>query len=295
MLAQLAKGPFDSDQFLFEIKWDGTRCLAFIERDKLRLQNRRFLEMRDRYPELAGLMKLPAGTLLDGEIVILADGSVSFKKLQEREHLTNPFRIELARQRLPALFIAFDLLYLRGHSLLEQPLLARREQLSRLVENLSDSHVAHSDFILKFGRRYFEAVERRGLEGIMAKRIDSPYLPGKRSPNWLKIKVAQTREFEIIGYVPREGANVVSALLLGERHGRSLVFRGKVGSGFTEDQRRQFFQDLVDAPPLKRAPDNGPAGAVWRSAGLRCRVRFYEENLSGKLRAPVFMERVVSH
>jgi DNA ligase D-like protein (predicted ligase) len=295
MLAQAAPEPFDSDQHLFEIKWDGTRCLAFIDRDTLRLQNRRFLEMRDRYPELSGLKKLPSGTVLDGEIVVLEDGKPSFNRLMEREHLLDPTRIEMRSQRLPATYIVFDLLYLRGQAVMARPLVERRELLMKLVTELAASHVIHSDFILMHGKHYFEEVERRGLEGIMAKRLDSPYLPGKRSAHWLKIKVAQTREFEIFGYVPREGANVISALILGERRGDSWFYRGKVGSGFTEAQRRQFYQELVKTPQLDNPPADGPEEAVWKLTGLRCLVRFFEEKESGKLRAPVFLGTVETH
>jgi len=192
MLAQTAARPFDSDRHLFEIKWDGTRCLAFIERGRVRLQNRHFVEMRGRYPELAGLRRLPSGTVLDGEVVVLEDGKPSFRKLQQRDQLLGPIRIEMLSQRLPATLIVFDLVYFRGESLTQRPLIERRERLKEVIHRLTDPYVIPSDFILKHGKRYFEEVERQGLEGMMAKRLDSPYLPGKRSAHWLKIKVGRT-------------------------------------------------------------------------------------------------------
>ncbi len=287
MLAQIGE-PFDSKDHLFEVKWDGTRCLAFIEADRLQLQNRRFLEMRDRYPELACLSGLPPGTIIDGEIVVLENGKPSFPKLQQREHLIEPRKIEMLVKRLPATLMAFDLLYLKGKEITAQPLIERREQLRNLITKLANLHVMVPDHVLEHGKRLFAEIERHELEGIMAKRLDSPYLVGKRSPHWLKIKASKTDEFEIIGYEQREGQRVVSALVIGMPHGRSWHYKGKVGSGFTEAQRCEFFEQFVKMPPLERPPKNAPAETVWRKTGLKCQVRFFEKTKTGMLRAPVF-------
>ena len=287
MLAQAGE-PFDSPKHLFEIKWDGTRCLAFIEADRIRLQNRRFIEMRERYPELAILRNLPPGTVIDGEIVVLEEGKPSFNKLQQREHLLDPSRISMLSERMPATLIVFDLLYLSYGSWMGRPLTDRREQASKLVHRLDSPHVLAPDHIIEYGTAYFAEVERHGLEGIMAKRLDSPYLPGKRSSHWLKIKVAQTGEFDIVGYTRREAEPVVSALLLGMQYRGRLIYKGKVGSGFTEDQRRELFVHLSTRPELNTLPKNGPKDAVWRATELRCAVRFFEKTKTGMLRAPVF-------
>jgi len=287
MLAQTGE-PFDSKVHLFEVKWDGTRCLAFIESHRLQLQNRRFIEMRDRYPELACLAGLPAGTIIDGEIVVLKEGKPSFDRLQQREHLIEPRKVEMLARRLPATLMAFDLLYLKGRDITAQPLIERRAQLQELIARLSDLHVMVPEHVLEKGKRLFAEIERHELEGIMAKRIDSPYLIGKRSTHWLKIKASRTDEFEIIGYVQREDERVVSALVIGMPHGRGWHYKGKVGSGFTETQRCEFFERLVNMPPLNRPPKDAPAETVWRKSGLRCQVRFFEKTKTGMLRAPVF-------
>lgn len=289
MLAQAAPEPFDSDEHLFEVKWDGTRCIAFVEADRIQLQNRRYIEMRERYPELAVLGKLPAGIVLDGEIIVLEGGKPSFNKLQQREHLRDPGRIELLSRRMPATLMAFDLLYLRGERIMAEPLRQRRERLAELVQRLKQPQVIVPDFVIGSGVSYFEAAEAHGLEGIMAKRLDSPYTPGKRSPNWLKIKVAQTAQFDIIGYTPHErDPHAIGALIIGEPHGRRWAYKGKVGTGFTEQERRQFFDLLQNAAPLERPPANGPADAVWRLPGYRCLVRFFEKTAVGMLRAPSY-------
>jgi DNA ligase D-like protein (predicted ligase) len=288
MLAQAAMEPFDSSDFLFEIKWDGTRCIALFDGAHLTLQNRREIEMRERYPELACLSGLAAGTVLDGEIIVLDAGRPSFNKLARREQTREPGQIAALARQLPATLIAFDLLYEAGTSLLARPLRERRERLSALVRKLGSPHVIAADYIIGQGIRYFQAVEEHQLEGIMAKRLDSPYLPGKRSPHWVKIKVAETGEFDILGYVPRDNEPVISALIVGHKNGSRWVFKAKVGSGFTEAVRAEWFEILRDAPALKNPPKDGPREAVWRTPAVRCYVRYFEKTPTGKLRAPVF-------
>lgn len=291
MLAQAGEA-FDSPAHLFEIKWDGTRCLAFYDGARLRLQNRRDIEMRARYPEFACLRGLPRGTVLDGEIIVLDNGRPSFPRLARREQAQEPAKIESLAQRLPATLIAFDLLYNGGEDIMRQALSERRAQLREVVRRLGSPHVIAADFIIGEGRKYFDAAERHQLEGIMAKRLDSPYLPGKRSPHWLKIKVAAVGEFDILGFVPRDDEPMVSALVVGERHHRRWQFKAKVGSGFTEPQRAAWHAALQSLPALANPPRDGPREAQWRETGLRCRVRYFEKTPTGKLRAPVFVGMV---
>ena len=294
MLAEAAEAAFDSDNHLFEVKWDGIRCVAIVREGKLRLQNRRFVEIQQRYPELDGLSKLPAGTVLDGELVVLDAGKPSFSKIQQREHIVDPRRVAILSQRLPATFMVFDVLWCGGKRVLQKPLVERREILKQVVEELADPHVVLSQGVLHDGINFFDAVAQMGLEGVMAKRLDGAYLLGQRSTSWLKVKIAHAADFEIVGYVQREGEKTVSALLICERKEGRLIFRGKVGSGFTEEQRRQFFAHLVDAPLLSKPPKDGPKDAVWRSSSLRCRVRFFEETVEGHLRSPVYAGMVES-
>jgi ATP-dependent DNA ligase len=289
MLAQSGEA-FDAPGWLFEIKWDGTRCLALVERDRLRLQNRRCIEMRERYPELACLNSLPPGTVLDGEIVVLEGGKPSFPKLLRREQQTDPRKVQMLMQSLPATFIAFDLLYLHGHSWMHRPLVQRKEALSDLLARLGSPHILLSQHVLEQGKRFFQGVADLGLEGIVAKRLDSLYAPGKRSPAWLKIKVAQTGEFDVLGYVRREGEEAVSALIVGEHDGGRCVYKAKVGS-FSEEERRELFAQLRALPPLKKTPSDGPKDAQWRLTKWRCRVRYFEKTGNGKLRGPVWLGR----
>lgn len=288
MLAETATEPFDSPEHLFEIKWDGIRALAFIDASKLRLQGRRLVEWQDRYPEFQGLAALPSGTIIDGEIVALHNGRPSFEKLQQRMHATQSSRIALFSKRSPVTFIAFDLPYFRGKSLLRSPLHERRTRLTEIFQETAIQNVIAADFVVEHGVKYFGAIEEAGLEGMMAKRLDSPYLPGTRSSQWLKIKVARVEVFDILGFTQRKGEPIISALVVGRHVGKTLVYKGNVGTGFSEAQRKEYFRELSQMATLKNPPQDGPKDAHWRKTGLRCRVRFFEETASGKLRGPVF-------
>jgi len=248
--------------------------------------------MTERYPELQVLREWPAGTILDGEMVVLHEGKPSFNRLAQREHIGDSRRVHLLTQRLPATFIAFDLLYENGRSIMREPLVERRERLKTLAAGLPNPHVVVADYILKRGKRYFEEVERAGLEGIMAKRVDSVYTPGARSTAWLKLKVCQTGDFEWIGYTKREGEDTVSALVLAERIGDELMYCGRVGTGFTETKRRELYQTIIGTPRLSIRIKDVPREAVLHDTGWKCRVRFFERTEDGCLRGPVFVDLV---
>ena len=196
MLAQRANAPFDSADYVFEVKWDGIRCLAFIERHGVRLQSRELVDITVQFPELACLAALPTGTVLDGELVILRAGRPSLAEMQHRVQLQNHHRIQYASQAAPVLYLVFDLLYTQGTSLMAAPLTVRRAPLERLIPPASFSQVMVPESLRRSGRALFESVVARGLEGVMAKRTDSPYRMGKRSRAWLKIKPWRPRERE---------------------------------------------------------------------------------------------------
>jgi len=287
MLAQARSEPFNCDKHLFEVKWDGTRCIGFIEDGRLRLQNRHLMNIGDRYPELACLRGLPAGTVIDGEIVVLRHGRPSFQKLQQRDHLQDPTRIEILSRRMPVRLMAFDLLYVRGRRITQQPLVERRQRLIELVGRLGHPLLIVPDCIVGHGVDFFAGIVRHRLEGMMAKRIDSPYLISKRSSDWLKIKVAHTADFEVIGYVPTRSEKAVRALMLGERVQGRLVYKGKVSSGLTRRQRQDFLAELAKAPKLQELLDC-PSGSICRLPGWRCRVRYFGLTEMGHLRSPTF-------
>src|SRR5262249_5788479 len=159
--------PFDSDDHLFEIKWDGTRMLVFRDDDSYRLVNRHRAERTAQYPEFACLEQLPAGTILDGEMVVLQQGQPDFRKLLSRDLACQPLKIQLLARSLPATYVAFDLLYARHRSLLSVPLHQRRTQLCDLVDALGHQQVVFSEGIVGAGRAFFCQVCAMGLEGAV--------------------------------------------------------------------------------------------------------------------------------
>ena len=183
--------PFDSPEHLFEIKWEGTRVLAFVEKGGCRLVNRRRVDVTDRYPELEFLSNLSAGIALDGEVVVLRQGKPDFGLLLSRNQTRAPFKIRTLARTFPATYVVFDLLYERFEPLLALPLVARRQRLQALVCDCANPRLVHSEGVIGQGRAYFEAACREGLEGVVAKRLDGRYRPGRRV--WIKIKPRKPR------------------------------------------------------------------------------------------------------
>src|SRR6267142_7280833 len=186
--------PFDSPQHLFEVKWDGTRVLAFVESHGYRLVNRHRADVTDRYPELEFLNDLPAGTVLDGEIVVLRQGKPDFGLLLSRNQARASFRIQFLARILPVTHVVFDLLYERYESLLALPLSTRRERLEKLIQGCAHPRLVFSQGVVGSGKAFFAEICHQGLEGMMAKRLASRYRPGRRTHAWTKIKPREAKK-----------------------------------------------------------------------------------------------------
>jgi ATP-dependent DNA ligase len=187
MLATPAQ-PFDDPAYLFEIKWDGVRALAAVEERDWRLWGRGLTDYTARYPELACLRGLPAGTLVDGELVVLEDGRPNLASLLRRHQLTDAWKIGNAPRWCPVHYVLFDLLYHRGRCLLRQSLARRREVLAEMCAVLQAPGVLFSEGVTGWGKAFYQAVVAQGHEGVMAKHRTAPYRPGRRTPTWRKIK-----------------------------------------------------------------------------------------------------------
>ncbi|OGP92713.1 MAG: hypothetical protein A2156_11755 [Deltaproteobacteria bacterium RBG_16_48_10] len=196
MLAK-ASAPFDNPDYLFEIKWDGERTIAFVENRKIvRLQNRSLQDVSTRYPEIIGSPVEAEEAILDGEIVLLDEtGKPSFSKLAQRSHVQDLFKIRLLSKAMPVTYVTFDILYRNGQVLTGLPLWERKKYLSVMKQ----AAILPIFFIEGRGRIFFETITSMGYEGIMAKRMDSPYLPGKRSDSWLKMKPQKSAICNVIG------------------------------------------------------------------------------------------------
>ncbi len=292
MLAQRST-PFDSDEYWFELKWDGMRAVVVRDGPGYRLFNRRGVEITPRYPEFSFLNGLPAGTILDGELVVLERGRPSLAKLLGRENVASPLKIRALSRSRPGHLIVFDQLYDRFSSILARPIEVRRECLQRTVETCDSSRLALSEAVRGEGRALFEEVVRRDLEGVMAKRLGSPYRPGKRSHAWLKIKRRSKTVCAIVGFQgsQNDGAGF-RCLILAANHSEGLRYAGKVAVGFKRDVRQEIYELLCSRParaPLVACPEPGQ----WVEAGLYCEVSYLEVTSKGRLRDPVF-ERLVS-
>src|SRR5713101_3353540 len=193
MLAQPGV-PFDSAEHLFEIKWDGTRVLAFVDSRSYRLVNRHRADVTDRYPELGFLSNLPMGMVLDGEVVVLRQGKPDFRLLLSRNQARASFKIQFLARILPVTYVVFDLLYERYESLLAQPLGTRRKRLEKLIQGCAHPRLVFSQGVVGPGKAFFTEICHQGLEGMMAKRLASRYLPGRRTDAWIKIKPREAKK-----------------------------------------------------------------------------------------------------
>jgi DNA ligase D-like protein (predicted ligase) len=278
--------PFDSDDYLFEIKWDGVRALAFIEDGSYRLVNRRRIAITERYPDFAPLAQLPSGTIFDGEMVVFHDGRPDFGLLQSRDHARTPLKVRTLARSQPATYIAFDLLYEGFENIMDRPLEERRERLERMVKNAGFERLVFSEAIVGSGRKFFEEAVRRNLEGMMAKRRQSRYLPGKRTDLWIKVKRSESTLCAIIGFVPKEGKDFRNLILATVEEG-TLRYAGKVGTGFDmpmRDRLNELLWSRLRPKPLVPCKLKGK----WVEPGLYCRVSCMERTAKGEFREPVF-------
>lgn len=293
MLASSSR-PFDSEDHLFEIKWDGTRALCYVDgEDGLRLANRHDVDTTDKFPELAVLADLPDGTIIDGEIVVLEDGKPSFPKILQRVQNRDEEATLRMSQRLPATYVAFDVLYVSGRDVMNEPLSERRRLLAELLTGIDSPHLILSEFVTGQGCALFEHIKEAGIEGIVAKRLASRYIPDKRTDDWIKIKVEQTGTFHILGYTVTDPGQGVSSLLVAEWYRKKWMYKGRVGSGFSEADRKAMLEVFENMPELENPPPNGPRDAIWRDTGLQCEVQYFEKTVNGMLRGPVFKGMVV--
>jgi DNA ligase D-like protein (predicted ligase) len=280
--------PFDSKDYLFELKWDGVRAMAFAEAGAYRIINRRRVDITSRYPELTCLTELPEGTVIDGEIVSLnREGKPDFHALQSREHTRNPHQIKALSRSTPATFIAFDQLYARGKSIMNLSCESRRRRLRAMLKRCETGRIMFSQSVNTKGKAFFEATCEQGLEGVMAKRRNSAYSPGSRNSAWIKIKRQRVMICAIMGFVA-EGRDIRTLVICGERNGEAVCV-GRVGSGIDRETNQQLYKllsPLIADEPCIPCQEK----ATWVSPEVYCKVRYLEQTDTGNLRFPVFVE-----
>jgi len=282
------------DGWAFELKWDGMRVVTAVD-DGVTAYSANGIEVAPRFPELAGLADHLAGhrAVLDGEVVVLDElGRADFGRLQPRMHVERPDKVAELRPDHPVTYVVFDLLHLDDHSLLTVPYLQRRELLAQLVEPGPSWLVPEHQ--VGGGAELYAAAAAAGIEGVMAKQVDSTYLPGKRSGAWRKCKVRRRQEVVIGGWTAGTGgrAGTLGALLVGVREpgGGPLRFAGGVGTGFNdatltrlqaELEPRQIHECPFDPAPPKAALRSP---ATWVRPELVAEVAFAEWTHDGRIR-----------
>ncbi len=287
--------PFNSKEHFFELKWDGMRCIAFLENEELRLQNRNLRIVTQSYPELQVLTESVKhkSAILDGEIVVLENGIPSFGKLQNRLQIDEPLRVEIVRKLYPVTYVAFDLLYHDGHDLTATSLETRKERLREIIAE--NPYLLFGDHVEEQGKLFFEEAVKKGFEGAVAKQRDSPYLIGQRSQYWLKIKGKHTIDAIVAGYTKGEGkrADTFGALVLAAYNSSGeLIHLGNVGTGFT-DAEADYLLNRLKPLKLKRETIAGevkaPAPITWVQPELVCEIEYDSMTQDRKLRLPRYI------
>jgi bifunctional non-homologous end joining protein LigD len=299
MKAVAGEMPRDDDGWAYEIKWDGMRIVAFVGNDgEVRLQSARPRDVTPSYPELAGLARATGGrpAILDGEVVALDErGRPSFSRLQHRMHVVGKADAARRAVEVPVAYQLFDLLSFDGTDAISLPYLERRRLLSAVIEPGPTWGVASHH--LGGGQALYEVVKDQGLEGLVAKRVDSTYQPGRRSPSWRKIKVRPEQEFVVGGWASGEGrrTGTMGSLLIGyHAPDGSLRYAGRVGTGFSERELDRLMRLLLplgrDTSPFDPLPPRDHRrDATWVEPELVVQVAYGEWTPDGLLRHPAYL------
>jgi bifunctional non-homologous end joining protein LigD len=291
MLCQTADAAFSSDDWLFELKYDGFRLISFGGAGQAHLRYRSGQDASERYPELTSALRaLPVpGLVLDGEIVMLdGDGKPDFHELAARAQLHRTSDIQRAALARPVTYVVFDLIGAAGHDLRAQPLVERKEVLRRLLPSVGP--LRYGDHVVGQGEALLAQVVSRGLEGVVAKRANSPYR-STRSRDWLKLKKDPEADFAVCGFTPPKGSRAgIGALHLCVWHEERWLWAGKVGSGFDDKQLVALDAELKAKPAWKPtfARPEGSSDAKWIEPELVVQVRYREWPDGSSLRFPVF-------
>ena len=295
MVAVSADEPFDSEDFAFEPKWDGVRTLAFVDGGVVRLQTRNLLDCTAQYPEVHGIAEALTGAyqaIVDGEIVALDERGVpSFQALQSRMHVQDDAKIRKLRRTTPVWFETFDLLWADGQDLSRIPLRERQKRLAAAITPMG--HIKRTEPFVGEGKALFRAAQEQGLEGVVAKRLDSPYVEG-RSAAWVKIKAQLTMECVIGGWTEGKGGREkdLGALLVGVYKDGKLEPVGHVGTGFDARMLRDLLALLREREtptmPFARTPRVNEK-PHWCLPELVCEVRYTGITNEGYLRQPAYL------
>jgi len=272
---------FDSADYIFELKLDGERCVAYLDETGTELRNKRNMRMVPKVPELVDIHRQTSKRcILDGELMIMTGGKPDFEEIKRRSLTSNKFKIEMLSKKYPATFTAYDILYYGDEQVTAQPLMERKELLERAFTE--SERLARSRFIEEQGIALFDFAKTQKLEGIVAKRKNSIYKIGANTKDWVKIKNLKDDDFVVCGYVEKE--NVVASVILGQYDNGKMIRISSVTLGLS----RQEFEIIKKQRRTFSPFDTAEPDAVYIEPVLVCVVKFMEPITSGGLRQPVF-------
>lgn len=281
MLISELQSPFNNPNWIYELKLDGCRCIAYLDRMNVDLRNKRNMKLLQKFPELKDICRLTTSDcVLDGELVVMKNGVPDFYELQRRTLLTDRFKIEMAANRYPASFVAYDCLYYAGKQINLNPLMERKELLKKSF-GAETAKFAMSRFIPENGIGLYNLADQQKLEGVVAKRSDSLYFMGKRSKDWIKFKRMADEEYIVTGYIIKSKRTF--SLVLGKYRNNRLLYKGHVTSGVTSEIVKNLNPVLNN--PFSILP-KGNEYATWVSPVV-CTVE-YMPNTKNSMRQPVF-------
>lgn len=229
MLIAEGKEPFDDINYIYELKLDGIRCVAYLDKNSVELRNKRNDKLLYRYPELSEINKQIKceKVILDGELFVMKNGGTDFYEMQRRSLMSDKFKIELASKKLPISFTAFDILYKDNQQLTNLPLIERKQILQQSI--IENERISISRYIENDGIKLFQLTAHNELEGIVAKKKDSKYYFDKRTKDWIKIKNYEEQDFIIMGYGE-------DSIILGQYNNGHIEHKGNVALGITKEE-----------------------------------------------------------
>lgn len=284
MLIAEQKEPFNSSDYIFELKFDGIRSIAYFDENTVDIRNKRDMELNSLFPELHNIYKqVKHKCILDGELIVTVNGKPDFYEVQRRAVLRDPFKIKLAAAKLPVNFVVYDILYFNDKQITTYPLMERKKILDETIEE--NDRISVSRYIDEKGIDLYNLVIKQDLEGVVAKHKDSKYYFDKRTKDWMKIKYLKDDDYVICGYTfNKDGMN---SLFLGQYKDNQLIYKGNVSLGVNG----QNFRKIMKHPKLITSPITSlksNSNIVWIKPDLVATISYMYKTSSGALRQAVF-------
>lgn len=278
--------PFDSEDYIFELKLDGVRGIAFVDPKKVILRNKRNKDVTDIYPELQDIRKaVKKKCILDGEFIVLKNGKPDFSGIQKRSLMSDSFKINLAIKKFRVEFVAYDILYCDGKDLTSLPLMERKKVLDKNIKE--GNGLSISRYIETYGVKFFELAKLQELEGIVAKEKTSKYFQGKRTKTWKKIKFMQDEDLIICGYVEEEGT--IKDLVLGYYDTKGILHsRGKIALGISKIEQSIIKEYAKKNKVKKPWFEDMSQDIIWLKLQLVGTAHYMHLTKNGHMRQPVW-------